>query len=137
MMKNRNLDNLNIYALRLYARKFGVKAPTSKKKKDLIQEIVKIQNGEKLPEYTNKGRKPLINFFEEDKENFNEKLTTKSSVESVINIDNKEDFILIFKKIMEELFLYDLKNSDNEMYELNINKKVVQISLEFFDTDKN
>ena len=47
-MKNRNLDNLNIYALRLYARKFGVKAPTSKKKKDLIQEIVKIQNGEKL-----------------------------------------------------------------------------------------
>ena len=34
-------------------------------------------------------------------------------------------------------FLRFLKNSDNEMYELNINKKVVQISLEFFDTDKN
>ena len=50
-----NLDNLNIYELRNYARKIGVKCPTQKKKLELINEIIKIETGEQ-ERYFNKNK---------------------------------------------------------------------------------
>ena len=44
-----NIRELTIYKLRDIARNIGVKAPTTKKRDELIEEILKIQNGELMP----------------------------------------------------------------------------------------
>jgi len=56
--KNTELQQLRIHELRDLARKMGVNAPTSKKKEVLIDEIIKIMNGESEPfvGQTKKGR---------------------------------------------------------------------------------
>ena len=46
-----DLQQLRIHELRDLARKMGVNAPTSKKKEVLIEEIVKIMNGEDVGTY--------------------------------------------------------------------------------------
>lgn len=53
-----DLEQLRIHELRDLARKMGVNAPTSKKKEQLIDEIMKIMNGESAPvsNKTKKGR---------------------------------------------------------------------------------
>ncbi len=58
-MLKEQLEDLNIFALREYARRMGVNSPTSKKKDELIKEILDIKNGVKSPvNSTNKGRPP-------------------------------------------------------------------------------
>ena len=58
-----NLQQLSIYELRAIARQVGVKSPTTKKHNELIDSILKIQNGEEQAFLTNKGRPPkAINF---------------------------------------------------------------------------
>lgn len=60
-MLEKNLNELNIFALRDLARKAGVSSPTSKKKEELIREIVEINSGRKQPEIKSKqGRPPKI-----------------------------------------------------------------------------
>lgn len=53
-----DLQQLRIHELRDLARKMGVNAPTSKKKEEIIDEIMKIMNGESMPfsNSTKKGR---------------------------------------------------------------------------------
>ena len=53
-----DLQQLRIHELRDLARKMGVNAPTSKKKEEIIDEIMKIMNGESIPfsNITKKGR---------------------------------------------------------------------------------
>ena len=59
ILENR-LNDLNIYALRELGRRVGVNSPTSKKKDELIKDILSIQNGEKEPvqQKTKQGRPP-------------------------------------------------------------------------------
>lgn len=57
-----NVSNMRIYELRDYARKVGVKSPTSKTKEVLINEINAILSGKEKPYKTVKGRKPLVSF---------------------------------------------------------------------------
>ncbi len=54
------LNELNIFSLRQLARQTGVVSPTSKKKSELIKEIVEITEGDKLPDKTKtkQGRPP-------------------------------------------------------------------------------
>lgn len=54
------LNELSIFALRELARRTGVNSPTSKKKDQLIEEIIAITNGEKKPHIpkTKQGRPP-------------------------------------------------------------------------------
>lgn len=61
MIENK-LNELNIFALRDLARKTGVSSPTSKKKEDLIKEIIEIMSGEKQPSQskTKQGRPPKV-----------------------------------------------------------------------------
>jgi len=56
------LNELNIFALRDLARHTGVKSPTSKKKEQLIKEIVEITSGEKKPDVNKnkQGRPPKV-----------------------------------------------------------------------------
>lgn len=59
-MLEKNLNELNIFALRDLARKTGVVSPTSKKKDQLIKEIVEIISGKKKPaeDKPKQGRPP-------------------------------------------------------------------------------
>lgn len=57
-----DVSNLRIYELRDYARKIGVKSPTTKVKKQLISEINLINSNQLKPHKTTKGRKPIISF---------------------------------------------------------------------------
>ncbi len=61
-MLDKNLNELNIFALRDLARRTGVSSPTSKKKHELISEIVEIVSGEKKPEFSKskQGRPPKV-----------------------------------------------------------------------------
>lgn len=52
------LEDLSIFALRELARRTGVNSPTSKKKDELIDEIIKINNGIKKPQTSKLGRPP-------------------------------------------------------------------------------
>lgn len=58
-----NLQQLSIYELRSIARNTGVKSPTTKRHNELIESILKIQNGEEQAFSSKKGRPPKnINF---------------------------------------------------------------------------
>lgn len=61
-MLGQNLNELNIFALRDLARRTGVNSPTSKKKEQLIKEIVEIVSGEKKPQIakSKQGRPPKV-----------------------------------------------------------------------------
>jgi hypothetical protein len=62
-----DVSNMRIYELRDYARKIGVKSPTSKVKSELIEQIRLIESGEQKPHKTVKGRKPIMSFAIGDK----------------------------------------------------------------------
>lgn len=53
-----SLFSLSIYQLRNKARDMGVKSPTAKRQQQLIEEILKIQNGEMSAYKSNMGRPP-------------------------------------------------------------------------------
>lgn len=59
-MTREELNELSIFALREFARRTGVYAPTSKKKGQLIEEIIEISEGKKQPYIakTKQGRPP-------------------------------------------------------------------------------
>ena len=52
------LKRINLYSLRVIARDIGVRAPTALTKIKLIDEIIKIQSGEKEPTVPNKRGRP-------------------------------------------------------------------------------
>ncbi len=64
-----DVSNLRIYELRDYARLVGVKAPTTKVRAQLIEEINLISCGELKPceNLSSKGRKPSNSFIIEEK----------------------------------------------------------------------
>ena len=61
-MLEKKLNELNIFALRDFARKTGVSSPTSKKKEQLIKEIIEITTGKKSPneQKSKQGRPPKV-----------------------------------------------------------------------------
>lgn len=58
MISREYLENFGIHELRLRGRELGVKSPASKRKEELINEIIAIENGQKSAYRTNMGRKP-------------------------------------------------------------------------------
>ena len=52
------LNSINLYSLRAYAREIGVKAPTSFRKNELIEEILLVDSGQKPPCKEYKGCPP-------------------------------------------------------------------------------
>ena len=53
------LTEFNLYSLRELGREIGVKAPTSLKKAELIENILNVQSGKTPPYVTKKGRPAL------------------------------------------------------------------------------
>ena len=54
----KSLQNMGVHSLRTFARECGVKAPTTLKKEEIIELIMKIKNGEIEPTVSKMGRKP-------------------------------------------------------------------------------
>ncbi len=93
------LNELNIFALRDFARRTGVASPTSKKKEDLIKEIMEILKGEKKPEVakSKQGRPPKVfgysfaNVF-----NFEESDTSKQTLnQAVVEFENDNNILTV------------------------------------------
>ena len=55
------LNKLNVHSLRTYAREIGVKAPTTLKKAEIINEILLINGGTKQPQAPTKKGRPANN----------------------------------------------------------------------------
>ena len=53
------LSNIDVHSLRNLAREIGVRAPTSLKKAELIDEIIQIKKGVKQPYTLKKAGRPL------------------------------------------------------------------------------
>ncbi len=63
----KELQKQNIYSLRVYGRRVGVSRPTSKRKRELIVEIMKILTGTEPPsERSGRGAPPKSNSFGEE-----------------------------------------------------------------------
>ena len=93
------LKTLNLHSLRTYAREIGVKAPTSLKKDQLINEIMFVQSGVKQPQLFSKKGRPTCNVIEK---NFEEKLEK-------INLKEQE------KKQIIKLVLIQVEKALNEI----------------------
>lgn len=91
--KRSELEKLSIYELRIRGRNAGVKAVTTKKHDEIVNEILQIESGELAPFKSNMGRPPKNNFF------------ISSGVESAIN-----DSTLISSSFENEL-----DSKENEM----------------------
>ena len=95
------LYELNIHSLRNIARKVGVKAPTTLKKKALINEILQIDSGIKQPCMpTKKGRPPKND--NANKRLKNEKIVDENAMDLKNNI-KKEFITCILKEIEKKL----------------------------------
>ena len=61
-MTEQQLNDYSIFTLRELARRVGVKSPTSKKKEQLIKEILEIESGARTPNEVSKQGRPPKNF---------------------------------------------------------------------------
>ena len=81
--------------LRVIARSLGVQAPTTKKKAQLIKEIIEAQNGTLKVELSKRGRKPLSRFVD-----FN---NTKCTVCQIHNMQLLNDLNKLHNEYMEKV----------------------------------
>lgn len=149
------LENLGIYELRALARDVGVKSPTTKKQKELVESILKIQNGEVKAITTNKGRPPKKISFSAINIDY-EQIDGKTPIFEHSN-DREDDYVLcndgeveslsknyipcsgIFREIEGRKFIYNhmeavkyvnVSQSIVEKYNLKVNDYVVGTAVE-------
>ena len=125
-LTNNQLNELNIFTLRELARQAGVNSPTSKKKDQLIQEILDIQSGSAKPAIakTKQGRPPksttygFADLF--DFNNFFRPVTPVVMLRQEIAEIDEEDVVtkLGYIEILENLnaFLWVQNNFDYQKY---------------------
>ena len=80
---------INIHSLRIIARDMGVRAPTALTKPVLIDEIIKVQSGEKEPYVPNKRGRPAGKCV--------------GGVQFVVNPEEKKDLLKIKEQVKKEL----------------------------------
>ena len=74
--KKEDLEKVNLHELRKLGREIGVKCPSAKIKKELINDIFLISNGKMLPHKNNNGRPVLqVKIEKENSLPLKEKLT--------------------------------------------------------------
>ena len=88
----KQLNELNIFALRDLARRKGVVSPTSKKKDELIQGIVDIVTGKEQPQMskTKQGRPPKTFGFNFDDVFLNENMSSLSVCQEEVTYENDD-----------------------------------------------
>lgn len=153
LMLEQKLNELNIFALRDLARKTGVKTPTSKKKEELIREIVEIMTGKKKPEEqkTKQGRPPkvfgydFVNVFKDDNIstqtlNQTETIYESQDIKTVAGwlelVNNNSGLLWVNKNFSNEMYFissevlknYNAKNGDRVVAEvcLDEQRKIVK-----------
>lgn len=129
-MKEQQLNDLSIFALRELARRVGVNSPTSKRKNELIEEIVAIKEGRQQPVVvtSRQGRPPkgfvlnLNNILQKD-----EKTLTLN--QNIID-DNAEKFVVsgYVEKLSNNVGFLWVKNNDKfENYFIPMSAFVVDV----------
>ena len=115
-----NKDDLyetNLHSLRIIGREVGVYAPTHLKKQELINEIMSIVNGEKLPcKPSRKGRPVKQNI-----EYVSDKLPTlkaKLEEEKQAVLDEKEKAQLLREQVKQEMIIAILQEIEKKLNKL-------------------
>lgn len=94
------LEQANLYALRNIAREIGVKAPCTLNKQSLIDEIIIIQKGEKLPYFSGKKGRPV-----------------KTNIESQYKVDEKA-ILKLKEQIKKEIINSILKEVERKLNDI-------------------
>ena len=93
------LNAFNLHSLRILARNFGVKSPSSLKKSVLVDEILNIQNGIKNPYFSNKKGRPVKRYVTLQKNNGD----TEIVCENTLRTQLKKEFISTILQKVEKL----------------------------------
>ena len=135
---------LGIHDLRVLARNYGVKSPTTLKKEELIELILKVYNGELTPVKNNMGRKPKAStHMRYDTPSILPPLTTLVLNSPTIDTD-REPFdtqgIFTFNSSNDPVFtitessgrLYTLPTTERVMFKYNLKKNdIVTLRLQY------
>lgn len=105
------LNEYNLYSLRTLGRKTGVKAPSSLRKAELIENILDVQSGKILPHKTKRGRPALPKQVESTLEEM--KVIIKKIVEDGQE-KLQEDLCEIGKKLLKEVLEYNPPSKDKK-----------------------
>lgn len=100
-----SLDEISLYDLRRFAKEMGVKSPSMLRKKELIEAIIDVKRGNKLPDKSKKGRpckKSFLGKEPNDDARFDEVI---SECEKLIKLrqELKEDVERILNEEFEKL----------------------------------
>ncbi len=133
MLERENLLAMHVYDLRVFAKQCGVKAPSSKTKAQIVNEIFEIKKGEMKPIYNNKGRRNRHYLFELKDETiydyYRRILSDKTEVFVTLNIDNKEDFLIYLEDLIKESFLAEVTKIKNDKYRLDFKNDTIFIDV--------
>ena len=105
------LNEFSLYSLRALGRKTGVKAPSSLRKKELIENILDVQSGKTPPHATKRGRPALPKQVEPSLEEM--KIIIKKIVEDGRE-KLQEDLREIGKKLLKEVLEYNPPSKDKK-----------------------
>ena len=153
MIENTDINILNVYELRNFAKSYGVKSPSKMTKQELLDNIKKINCGEIEPTFTSKGKIPFVtrqtyydilklvnelksllinnekleeSYFDYYKNN----LSSNSEVESIVKIYDFKDFIIIFDDLIRNSFQANVKEIKNGIYKLDFESQSVIVSIQ-------
>ncbi|MBR3804196.1 MAG: Rho termination factor N-terminal domain-containing protein [Clostridia bacterium] len=104
-MRRNELEKTSFAQLKVYARAIGVKSPTIFKKSELIDMIIKVENGEILPIFSNRGRKPYLSELTAHKSNNEYEYKVKKLIIELNEVMNKFNEAII--KTIEKYFVKD------------------------------
>ena len=140
-----NIRSMHIYDLRSYARKCGVRAPTTLKKNEILIAIKEIETGERLPEFCNRGRKPthILPDYEELVPETNEitpkeesyydyyrkYMSENSIVDTIVNVWDETDFMVLFDELIRNSFVADVSRIDKGLYRLDFKFESIYIEV--------
>lgn len=140
-----NIRAMHIYDLRCYARKCGVRAPTTLRKNDIIIAIKEIEMGNRLPEFCKRGRKPthFLPDYEEPEFEASEGdikqdsyydyyvkyMSENSVVDTIVNVWDEKDFMVLFDELIRNSFVAEVNRVDKGLYKLDFKYESIYIEV--------
>lgn len=128
-----SLEKVGIFELRLYAKKCGVYSPTTKRKKEIIDEIINIQEGDSSPVFNNRGRRN-IDFQLFDREEslydfYKNNLSDFSEIDINLNIKTANDFMIYFDELVKNSFNAKVIQLGYDKYKIDFLDDIVSVEI--------
>lgn len=153
MLDIAEIKGMNIFDLRNLARDCGVDSPTTKRKEELINSIINIEEREELRKYSLKGRMPVVSrqsFFDmmlilkefknlfsaiNDKKDesyfdfYKNNLSENSEVEPIVHVHDYRDFMIMFDELINGTFEAKVEAVRHDLYKLDFKYQTVMVGI--------